>query len=464
MDPQRALADADPRPFWLCSDEPVPTGPPASGLVEADLLVIGAGFTGLWAALLAKEDDPARSVVLVEGGHVGIGASGRNGGFLSSSLTHGLGNALARWPDEVGTLERLGMANFAAIAAALEQHAIDAAFEVPGYLRVATEPYQVPWLEEEAEAGRRFGADVSALTADEVRAEVASPTYLGAVWQRSGRALVHPGRLARGLRGACERLGVRVYEQTPVTSLRSRRAGIRAEIPGGAILARRAVLATSAFPPLVRTIRRRIVPVYDYALVTAPLTTGQRAAVGWERRQGMADLGNRFHYYRLTPDDRILFGGFDAIYHYASRLSPSYERRPETFATLARHFAETFPQLEDVRFTHAWGGAIDSSTRFCVTFGQAVGGRAAYAVGFTGLGVGASRFGARVALDLADGRDGEHMRLGLVRSQALRFPPEPLRAAGIAVTKHALARSDERSGRRGVWLRALDRFGVGFES
>jgi glycine/D-amino acid oxidase-like deaminating enzyme len=464
MDPQRALAQADPRPFWLYDDEPAPVGPAAGGRVETDLLVVGGGFTGLWTAIVAKEADADRDVVLVDAGHVAIGASGRNGGFLSASLTHGLGNALARWPAEAQQLERLGMENFEGIRRTLERYGIDAGFETPGYLRVATEPYQLPWLDEEAEAGRRYGADVTVLSAEQVRDEVRSPTYLGAVWQRSGRALVHPGRLARGLREACVGLGVRVHENTPVESLAAERGGLRAAVPGGAIAARRAVLATSAFPPLIRSIRRTVVPVYDYALVTEPLSAADRAAVGWSNRQGIADLGNRFHYYRLTPDDRILFGGYDAVYHYASRVSTAYEQRPATFATLARHFARTFPQLDGIRFAHAWGGAIDSSTRFCATFGRALDDRVSYAVGFTGLGVGASRFGARVALDLADGRDGEHMRLELVRSHAVRFPPEPLRSVGIALTKRALARSDEHEGRRGPWLRALDRLGLGFES
>jgi glycine/D-amino acid oxidase-like deaminating enzyme len=140
------------------------------------------------------------------------------------------------------------------------------------------------------------------------------------------------------------------------------------------------------------------------------------------------------------------------------------DQRSATFVKLAGHFLDTFPQLEGLRFTHRWGGAIDTCTRFCVTFGTAFGGRAAYAVGYTGLGVAATRFGAQVALDLVAGGSSRLTQLKIVRSKSIPFPPEPLRWAGIEVTRHALARSDRREGRRGAWLSLLDRVGVGFDS
>jgi glycine/D-amino acid oxidase-like deaminating enzyme len=225
-------------------------------------------------------------------------------------------------------------------------------------------------------------------------------------------------------------------------------------------------------------------------LVTEPLSDEQRQAVGWERGQGIADSGNRFHYYRLTPPGsgpggggaaggtppgsgpggggaagpRILWGGYEAIYHFRNGMRPELEDHAPTFELLAANFAATFPQLEGIRFTHRWAGAIDTCSRFCVTFGRALGGRAAYAVGYTGLGVVASRFGARVALDLLHGRDTELTRLRMVRSRPVPFPPEPLRYAAIQATRRALARADERGGRRGPWLRALDRIGAGFDS
>jgi glycine/D-amino acid oxidase-like deaminating enzyme len=276
--------------------------------------------------------------------------------------------------------------------------------------------------------------------------------------------MVDPARLAWGLRRAALDLGVRLYEHTPATGIARTGAGVRLTTPAGAIDAKRVVLATNGFPPLVRAIRRYVVPVYDYVLMTEPLTGEQRASIGWARRQGFADSANHFHYYRLSADGRILWGGYDAIYHWRNGVARRFEQRDATFAKLATHFFETFPQLEDVRFSHRWGGVIDTCSRFSVMFGQALDGRVAYAVGYTGMGVAATRFGARVALDLVDGRDTERTRLRLVRSRPVPFPPEPLRYTGIQLTTRALTRADARAGRRGPWLRMLDAVGLGYDS
>jgi glycine/D-amino acid oxidase-like deaminating enzyme len=184
--------------------------------------------------------------------------------------------------------------------------------------------------------------------------------------------------------------------------------------------------------------------------------------VGWQGREGLTDAGNQFHYYRRTLDDRVLFGGYDANYHFPGRIDPRLEQS-ESHDLLARHFFEIFPQLEGLRFTHRWAGVIDTTSRFTPIFGTALRGRMAYAVGYTGLGVASTRFGARVALDLVDGRDTEVTRLEMVRRKPIPFPPEPIRYAAVRATRAALA-SEDRTGRRGLWLRALDRMGVGFDS
>jgi glycine/D-amino acid oxidase-like deaminating enzyme len=232
----------------------------------------------------------------------------------------------------------------------------------------------------------------------------------------------------------------------------------------GQVVARHVVLATNAFPSLIRRVRPFVIPVYDYVLVTEPLTASQLDSIGWRNRQGLSDTANQFHYYRLTADNRILWGGYDAVYHYGRRMRASYDTRPATFDLLSEQFAETFPQLRGVRFSHAWGGAIDTCTRFCAYYGTALRGRVAYAAGFTGLGVGATRFAGNVMLDLLDGGSTERTRLSMVASRPTPFPPEPLAWVGIQLTRWSLTRADRTGGRRNRWLRMLDRLGLGFDS
>jgi glycine/D-amino acid oxidase-like deaminating enzyme len=459
-----ALADAVPKSFWLDDAAAPEPQPELTGATEADLVVVGGGYTGLWTSLLAKEADPGRDVLLVEGRTAGWAASGRNGGFCAASLTHGLENGLARFPEEVPALERLGAENLDEIEKAVARYGIECDFERTGELTVATEPHQVTWLREGVEQARRFGHDAVFLDRDAVRAEVNSPTYLAGAWYRDRTAMLHPARLAWGLRAACIDAGVRIAEHTQVQSVQRDGAGVRLVTRRATVRARRVALATNAFPGLLRRMRPCTVPVYDYALMTEPLTGRQLDSIGWRNRQGLADVANQFHYYRLTADQRILWGGYDAVYYFRGAVRDDLDQRPETFEKLADQFFGTFPQLTGVRFSHSWGGAIDTSTRFFAHQRTAVGGRVAYSVGYTGLGVGASRFGARVMLDLLDGRDSEPLSLQAVRRGPRPFPPEPIRYAGIQLTRRALARADERQGHRGPWLRLLDRLGMGFDS
>jgi glycine/D-amino acid oxidase-like deaminating enzyme len=448
----------------MAAARPQDAQPALIGATDADLCIVGGGFTGLWAALHAKVDARERDVVLLEAETAGFGASGRNGGFALASLTHGLANGLSRFESEMDTLERLSLENYDALKVDLARHGIDCDWVEGGDLAVALAPHEEAWLEEDAELLRRFGHDAEVLDAAAVRAEVNSPMYRGAVWDRTGAATIDPGKLAAGLREAAVAAGVRVFEHTRAAALDPSGAAITVRTPQGAVRARRVLLATSAFPPLVRAIRRYVVPVYDYALMTEPLSADQRASIGWERRQGIGDMGNQFHYYRRTADDRILFGGYDAVYRFGGPVGPRYDTDEPTFARLSQHFFTTFPQLEGLRFTHRWGGAIDTCSRFSVFFGTAHQGRVAYATGYTGLGVVATRFGARVALDLLDGRTTEATRLRYVRTKPVPFPPEPLRTAVIQLTRNRLAAADLAQGRRGLWLRTLDRLGLGFDS
>jgi glycine/D-amino acid oxidase-like deaminating enzyme len=459
-----AYAGAEVRPFWVDTLAPRDPHPPLTERLEADLCIVGGGYTGLWAALYAKETAPGREVVVLEATTCGAGASGRNGGFLQSSLTHGLGNGLARFPGELEQLEELGRRNFDDLSDDVRRLGIDAELEVTGDLSVALQEHEVSELEEDVALYKRFGYDVELLDGGGVRALVNSPIFRAGLWVHSGSALVNPAKLADGLRAAAVRAGVRICEYSPVRGLRETEHGVEARTEAGLVLVPRLLLATSAYPALIRAVGRYVAPVYDYVLVTEPLDTHQRAEIGWSGRQGVGDMANQFHYYRQTSDGRILWGGYDAVYRPGGPVGPHLDEHEPTFAKLSQHFFTTFPQLEGLRFSHRWGGAIDTCSRFSVFFGRAMGGRVVYALGYTGLGVGASRFGGRVGLDLLDGRADAATGLSFVRRRPVPFPPEPLRTGVIELTRNRLAAADRRQGRRGLWLRTLDRLGLGFDS
>jgi glycine/D-amino acid oxidase-like deaminating enzyme len=465
---ESAFDQASSVPLW-CDDSRRPQARAAlRGDHDVDLAVVGGGFTGLWAALLALEENPGRDVVVLEGARLAWAATGRNGGFCSSSLTHGVGNGVARWPAEMPLLQRLGAANLDAIEATITQRGIDCDFERTGELDVAVQPWQLEDLRGLHETLRELGEESELLSGAQTRALVSSPTYLGGLLDRRGVAMVNPARLAWGLADAIEGAGGRIHESTRV--LRMRSAGGRVELTTATthgtatIRARQVVLATNVFRSPLWRARAYVVPVWDHMIATEPLSTSQLEALGWEGRSGVGDAGNQFHYYRLTSDNRVVFGGYDALYYYGSDLSSRRQRRPETEQMLYRHLLETFPGLKGVRITHTWGGAIDTSTRFSASWQLAHGGKVASVLGYTGLGVGASRFGAQVCLDLLAGRDNERTRLEMVRRGPMPWPPEPVRWLGIQMTRRSIARADANGGRRDLWLRLLDRLGLGFDS
>ncbi|MDZ5622024.1 FAD-dependent oxidoreductase [Nocardioides sp. HM23] len=457
-----ALADARPLPVWWEGRDPGAVSEPLQGTAQAELLIVGGGFTGLWAAIQAVEEDPGRSVMVIEAQHVAAGASGRNGGFVSPSLTHGLAHGHAHWPDEMPELLRLGHQNLLEIEEFLAKEQVAADLRLCGKTMFATRPHEVDALRESHRLHQRYDEETVLLDADQARAEVHSPTYLGGLTVAAG-GLVDPVPLALGLRDAALSRGVVLHEQTTLRQIGRDGTGLRCLTDRGVVRAEQVLLATNAFRPPLRRIRAHVLPVWDHVLATEPLTAEQVGRIGWGADQGLTDAGNQFHYYRRTSDDRIVWGGYDAIYYFGNRTDAEREQRDESHQLLARQFRETFPQLADVAFTHRWAGMIDTTSRFTPVFGTAFGGRLGYAVGYTGLGVASSRFGARVALDLLAGRDTERTGLQMVRHRSVPFPPEPLRWPAVQMTRRALAREDE-TGRRGLLLRTMDRFGVGFNS
>jgi glycine/D-amino acid oxidase-like deaminating enzyme len=460
----RSIGDAKHLPFWL--DDPTrPTPEPElAGNISTDLLIIGAGFTGLWTALLAKEEDPAREVVILESNEVASGASGRNGGFVDASITHGLQNGLARWPGEVRTLLAMGLANLDQIESTIKRLGIECDFLRTGDIGMASEPHQVDELKAEMEIAAQFNIHSEFYDRDQVQRIVRSPLFIAGLNYPRHAALINPAQLAWELRKACLDLGVQLYEHSAVTKLSEENNHVIASTTHGRVRAARVALATNAFPPLLKRLSYYVVPVYDYVLVTEPLTIAQRESIGWYGREGISDASRQFHYTRTTADGRILWGGYDAIYHWNNGFGAHLEKDTVSFARLAEHFFQAFPQLEGLRFTHAWGGAIDTCSRFSPFWGTAHGGKTAYAMGYTGLGVGASRFGARVILDILDGCKTERTELGMVRTKPLPFPPEPFRSIGINLSRWSMGQADRNQGRENLWLRTMNWLGLGFDS
>jgi glycine/D-amino acid oxidase-like deaminating enzyme len=460
---------ATPVSYWL--RDPAPPGiayPPLGpgGHLEVDVAIVGAGFTGLWTAIALTDTDPGLRVVVLEAHSISYGASGRNGGFCEASLTHGLANGIRHFPDELETLEREGLDNLRGLVDFTREHGIDCDLEETGTLALADQPYQAEefraWVDEAAEHGEQL----EFLDRDAARAEVHSPVWQAGLYRPPGRdVLLDPVKLCRGIARVAHERGVTIHERTPVVRL-ERRAGrvAMATAADARVLAAHVVVATSAYSAWLDRLRSTFVPVYDYAIVSDPLTPEQRRAIGWQRRQGLADANNQFHYFRLTADDRILWGGYDAIHHRGSRVDAELDRRAATFRRLEAQFGRVFPQLEGLGFPYRWGGAIDTTTRFTVTFGRLLGGRVLYALGYTGLGVGASRWAAGVVRDLLLRPDEDRLRLRLVTSPPIPFPPEPLRSVAVDLVRHELDRADRDGGRRGLVLRALDAIGIGFDS
>jgi len=459
----KSLANAKYVPFWIDNIDRPEATPALTKATTADVCIIGAGFTGLWSALLAKETNPDQDVVLIEANEIGDGASGRNGGFVDHCLTHTFENGRERWPDEISTLVQMGYENLDAIEETIKRYKIECDFQRDGELVVATESYQLAELKSAPEKAAPYGYLLEYLDGESTRKLVNSPTYLGGL-KDPNVAIIDPARLAWGLRRACLENGVRLFEHTQATDLQNVTGSVLIRTGYGQIKARKVILATNAFPPLLKRLNNFIVPVYDYALMTEPLSKSQRESIGWEKPIGVGDSGNQFHYYRTSVDGRVLFGGYDAVYHWNNGFGSQFESNTDSFGRLADHFFQTFPQLEGVQFTHAWGGAIDTCSRFCAFWGKAFDDKLAYAAGYTGLGVGASRFSAGVILDLLNGVDNERTRLRMVREKPVPFPPEPFRYPIINLTRWSMDRADRNHGKRNIWLKLLDALGLGFDS
>lgn len=450
--------------YWLAT-RPRPPAPALEGDQRTDVAIVGAGLTGLWTALFLKELDPAADVLIVEQGVAAWGGSGRNAGMLAETIDHSHQLAIKHFGiEEAKTMARLGRENIEEMVRFLDERQIDCELEQTGRLLVALTPAHLEECERTVAAAERLGiTSYRLMTRTEIRSELESPLYMGGVFVPSG-GILNPARLVDGLKDEAVRLGVRVHERSCVRSVETAPGNVRIRTENGSVRARRAVLATSAYTHLLLPrLLWRFIPLYDYILVSEPLTAAQLAMIGWARRQGVTDGRTFFNYYRLTIDNRILWGTSEAAYYRGNRVDPSCDHSEAHYESLRASFTRHFPALAQVRFPYAWGGAICSTTRLTPFFGTAARGRILYGLGYTGHGLGSTRIAGRILAHMAIERHSPLLELALVRRKPFPYPPEPLRSRAVTAVTRALRKVDEGE-EPSLLLRILDAAGIGFSS
>ncbi|MEU5977239.1 FAD-binding oxidoreductase [Streptomyces sp. NPDC047315] len=433
--------------YWHDTEQVVP-GDPLRGRVDCDVCIVGGGFTGLWAAYFLKEAEPALDIRIVEAKHSGYGASGRADGFVTPTV----GKDIQALVDEFG-LDRALDASRAVGRSILEigrftrRHRVDADYEANDYLMVATSPAQVKRLEHDRELAERMGAaQAEVLSQDATRELVGSPALLAGM--RTGGALVNPFKLARGIARTVRDMGVTIHDDSPCLRVEP---GIRPRVitTGGEVTADKVVLATNAhmdaFPPF----RRKIAPIWTYAMISEPLTDGQLARVPWAGREGLVEAKSLLTCARLTRDNRVMFAGGPAPYYFGRDKRQRNMNRPEVYRKLYAEFLRFFPMWADVEFSYAYGGVADVVRDFAPHFGTLAGGSVLYGYGYCGNGIAATHTGGKVLRDLALGKDSDYSRLLFVDGEHRRpprsFPPEPALYLGARAATRLMDWKDARS-------------------
>jgi glycine/D-amino acid oxidase-like deaminating enzyme len=421
---------------------------PLTGAHRADVCIVGGGYTGLWTALHIKRHDPSVDVMLLEADLCGAGASGRNGGFITSWWSK-LGSLVARYGEEEGVrLARASAQGVAAIGRACAEHGIDADFRTGGVLHTATSPSHLGAWNDAVQQTQRRGFDVfTELPPDEVARRAGSPVHLGGVWDSSG-ARVQPALLARGLRRVAAAQGVRIWERSPVVEiLRGRPPAVRTAL--GAVVAEKVVLATNAWMASLPEIRRAVLPMSSDMVATAPIP-GRLEAIGWTGDECIADEHMMVHYYRTTRDGRIAFGKGGCSHAYLGQVTGKFEDPGPRIARTERSFRRIYPALADVPITHTWTGPIDRSETNSPFFGHLD--RSPdllYGIGYSGTGVGPSYIGGQILASTALERHDEWQESPINRGPRSLYPYDPIRYFGGNLVRAAVLRNEaDRNGGR----------------
>ena len=448
-----AAPDYDAVSWWLEDAGDLTPRPPLPGPTDCDVLIVGAGYSGLWTAWYLKQRDPALRVVICEAHIAGYGASGRNGAWCVANLGVTPGELARRFGADTARATDAAMrAAVDEVGAAADAAGIDAAWHKGGVLRVARGDHEVAALNAgwrtRVELGMAGGARL--LGPEELAERVRIADARGAVFDPDC-AVVHPGRLVRGLATAVQRQGVHLYEQTPVRRIVPGAGGRRpvATTPFGDVTADVVVLAGEAYLTQLPGLQRRLLPLYSLVVLTEPLSPAQQSEIGWDNRECLSSHRLTVDYLSRTPDGRILFGGRGAPYHFASGIEPGFDRHAPTHERLKMSLVEWFPALAGIGFTHAWGGPLGMPRDWLPTFAMnrstGIGG----AFGYTGQGVATSNLAGRVLADLVTGTASPLASLPMVAHRSRRWEPEPLRWLATRYMQHALAGIDARAQRTG---------------
>ena len=437
--------------FWLeTAGEELAPRPSLPGPTEADVAILGAGFTGLWTAYYLLRQEPSLRVVVLESEIAGFGASGRNGAWCNSAFPVSPAELVRRFGVEATRDLLLEMRDAVdEIGRVTGAEGIDAQYFRGGQLRVARGQAQAPAIKDAYESARALGLeeDLRLLDAEETAERVRITGARGALYNPHC-ATIHPARLARGLARAVERFGGEIFEQTAVTDFE---AGPSPQLATdvGEVRARTVVLAGEAYLARLRKLRREVLPIYSLIVLTEPLSEARWAEIGWEGRECVASSRYTVDYLSRTADGRILFGGRGAPYHYGSRIRDEYDRHDPTHEMLRRTAREWFPALEGARFTHAWGGPLAIPRDWMPTMSYDKKSGLATARGYTGQGVATANLSGQTLADLILGRDTAVTRLPTVNHGTRAWEPEPLRWLGARYVQRGLMKVDERAERTG---------------
>jgi|SRR5579864_4181114 len=406
---------------------------PLTDKLDADVCVVGGGFTGLWTALALKERDPSTHVVLLEADRCGAGPSGRNGGFL-----HGYWASIGRARSVLGGCGALAVARAGeGIIPAVRALGEDVWLHEGGMLTVSTTPAQDGALDASVAAAAAVGAPAQAVPLDrhELAERVRSPLFRRGVFFPEC-ATVQPARLVRVLRRRAIAAGVALHEQTPVRSVDDLRG------------AKSIVVATNAAATGWRPVRRHLTNFGSYVVLTEPVPE-LLAEIGWTGGEAMVDGRMFIHYFRTTDDGRVLMGSGSGPIGFGGRVDARFTHDAPTAARAEQGLRRLLPGLAAARVERAWGGPIDVSADHLPFFGTVTGRRIHYGLGYSGNGVGPSWIGGQVLASLALGRDDEWTSLPLVRRPP-SLPPEPFKRIGGGLVRAAILAVEEaeEAGRR----------------